>query len=257
MPAKTVTIRVAKPKSSKALTAERVRKWEAREGRSFEDTVDAMFRVMLAYINDNPTHFCREIERSQKDHIYFVKQVRLGLSDSLHEYVDFNLGYSESQEKKEALEWHLLSDTFKEINLLLGRLPKQKIEAVSSRLEASGFSKINENIRPAIKKALLISLSKKYSFEFRGNKRSSVSILAVELFENLEYRLKRSLARSFALVTEKQKMRLPDDERNNREFVGLDAELIYRIVRTVKPNAVKGTVQNALKSMPSRKSENK
>lgn len=254
-PITSVRVQLKKPKSEKALRAERVREWELREGRSFEDTVAHMIAITLACFGENPKHFSREIERAQRNFEFFLNQIQMGMSDSLHEYIDREFGYSESTRKIEAEEWKESYNILMKIDKLLGRIPKKKMEILSENLENSGYANLIKIVRPSIRRSRIISLNRKGRYELRGSKRTPVSTLALALFDNLEWRLNRNLARSFAIAPSKEELKRHPERKSVRDFVGLDAKLIFRVVCTVKPNAVIDTVQSALKAMPSQKSE--
>lgn len=106
----------------------------------------------------------------------------------------------------------------------------------------------------SIKRGWMKSASERRDLDRRGTKRSGVSALALALFENLEWRLQRSFARSFLITPSRAEILRYPDRKVSRDFKSLDAKLIYTLVKVVFPSAAIETVQSALKSMPAKKS---
>jgi hypothetical protein len=208
-----------------------------------------MTLAALAYFGEKPEAFPHEIDRTRKNADRFMNRVFLAMTDSLKDYIDSDMGFSDSQKKKQAKEWSKTVNNLNEINRLLRQLQTAHRQTLSYRLKRIELADLDV-ARSTLKRALMEARIEMRSLEQRGNKRDRMSVLTTALFENLEWRLGRHLARSFALHRPKS----ATERSSSRSFVNADAELIRHIVIAVVPSAAVITIRSALKSMPSRKS---
>jgi hypothetical protein len=234
---------------------ETIGKWESLTGRDFDRVLGNMVYLALQNIvvqNHEDGLFGSEIDSIKRDWQDFIYKQHSAIDRCLFNYIKYDTNEIERQSSK---DWDLTLRLLKDIKDKISFIPEAQSELISLELERSHLTRLDQFTQRAIKLGVDIAKQHIPKSRPRGRAPTAISLLAKDLFQELSMSWDRQFKRTFTVSPTEREVQEKPNMSGKPEFVSADIKLIFELVKTVEKKVSITAVQNALKILPSKKSE--
>lgn len=238
-------------KSKTEIRAERIKQWEAKSGRDLYKIQRTMLARFIVFIRKNKRYYPREIEKLSRDRSEFIRRMRGAISMSLTSYIEYEIGHTRKIDKESNSKWGETIKLLRSAEKIILKAPRSSIISVKTEAGEIAWRHVTWQVQESLAHAIAVSREERKFWELRGVKPSGASLLALELFESLEWCFKREIARNFD-ISPTMRGYQKNPHGSAPEFVNPDAKLIHLLVTTVETDVTVGHIKQALGRVPTK-----